>query len=69
MSYKLELDKLYRAYTKTETGLQNMTKRLQETYPGNYKVVECYVPEKYYWGPKLVFEDEQEEIMFMLRWS
>ena len=69
MSYKQELDILYRAYTKSESGLWNLTKRLRETYPGNYTVVECYVPDKFCWGAKLVFEDKQEEIMFMLKWA
>ena len=52
--------------SKDESGFAMATKRLQETYPGNYTIVECYIPEKYCWGPKLVFEDPQEEIAFIL---
>jgi hypothetical protein len=66
LSYKKELKDLYRMCSKDESGFAMATKRLQETYPGNYTIVECYIPEKYCWGPKLVFEDPQEEIAFIL---
>lgn len=66
MSYKKELKRLYNVYNKDEFGLAQATIRLQQTYPGNYTIVECYIPEKYCWGAKLVFEDPQEEMAFIL---
>lgn len=67
--YKKLLESLYQIHGKNEAGFSVVTKWLQRTYPGNYTVVECYVPEKYCWGPKLVFEDAQEEMMFILKYS
>jgi hypothetical protein len=42
---------------------------LQQEYPGNYQVQEAFIPYTMSWGPRLVFEDEQEEIMFRLKYE
>ena len=46
-----ELRKLYQWSDKTRTpeALARMTTTLQETYTGNYKVVERYRPDLQYW--------------------
>ena len=69
MSYKQQLTELYFYHEKSDKGRALVTKQLQKAYHGNYTVVEYYLPEKFCWGPKLVFEDKQEEIMFLLRHS
>lgn len=66
-----ELRKLYQWSDKTRTHeeLAQITATLQETYTGNYKVVERYRPDLQYWGPSLVFDDPMEETLFILKWA
>jgi hypothetical protein len=53
LSYKKELKELYRICRKDELGFTAATEMLKEKYPGNYNIVECYIPEKYCWGAKV----------------
>lgn len=48
---------------------KNSTEKMREEYPGEYIVEECFRPDTLLWGPCLVFEDEAEATMFLLRWS
>ena len=69
INYRVRLSKLYNTYEKTDAGFEKVTQRLKEDYPGNYIVHETFLPSKMSWGPKLVFEDEQEEIMWRLKYE
>lgn len=67
--YKERLRQLYHTHTKCDKGFAVVASRLQEDYPGNYRVTEAYDPEICYWAPKLVFETEQDEVWFKLRYE
>ena len=69
MGYRERLDRLYHSHTKTLQGFERVTELLQQEYPGNYRVHEAFIPSKMSWGPRLVFEDEQEEIVFRLKYE
>ena len=55
--------------TSREQGLVDVNRMMKEFYPGNYTVVEAYIPKRGVFGFRLVFEDPREETMWMLRWS
>ena len=69
MGYRKRLNKLYHIHAKTLVGFNRVAELLKEDYPGNYEVHEIFVPSNMAWGPKLVFADEQEEIMFRLKYE
>lgn len=69
INYRARLNTLYHTYEKTEYGFEKVTRLLKEDYPGNYTVRETFLSSKMSWGPKLVFEDEQEEIMWRLKYE
>lgn len=67
--YKERLKQLYHTHIKSDAGFAVVASRLQEDYPGNYQVIEAYDPRIGYWAPKLVFESEQDEMWFKLRYE
>ena len=67
MNYITELKQLYNISVKDASGITWITEMMKISYPGNYTIQEGYIPEKYTWGVRLVFEDPQEEIMFILK--
>ena len=69
MTYKTELKKLYHTYIKTEDGFRAIAKRLQESYPGKYKVEEYYNPNIGTWDARLKFLSEQDEMWFRLKYD
>ncbi len=69
LGYRKRLDRLYHTHAKNTIGFERVAELLQQEYPGNYQVQEAFVPSKMSWGPRLVFEDEQEEIMFRLKYE
>lgn len=42
---------------------------MKRHFPGNYKVVRCYTSNRQHYNFKLVFDNEQEEVIFKLRYS
>lgn len=63
---------LYNVYWKNRNAHDSfdvMEKELKKIYPGGYRVVEAFIPKKGYWGIKLVFETEQDEAWFKLRYE
>jgi len=69
LGYRKRLDRLYHTHTKTLQGFERVAELLKQEYPGNYIVHEAFIPSKMSWGPQLEFEDEQEEIMFRLKYE
>jgi hypothetical protein len=67
--YRKRLKEVYSHASKDEQFEGTMTQWMQKDYPGNYTVQEAYMPDRFCWGAKLVFESEQEEIMFKLRYE
>ena len=67
--YRQKLKEVYARASKNEQFEGTMTQWMQEAYPGNYMVQEAYIPDRGYWGAKLVFDSEQDEIMFNLRYE
>lgn len=48
-------------------GLADATEMMQEKFPGPYRVVEGYDVDRGTFSLKLKFEDEREEIVWLLR--
>lgn len=67
--YRLSLKQIYNRTARNEQFEEIMTQRMQADYPGNYQVIEAYDPERGYWNGKLVFESEQDEVWFKLRYK
>ena len=60
---------LYKTHTKDDAGMAAVTRRLKEQYPGNYTVVETFIPNTMSWGPRMIFEDSADEIWFKLKYE
>ena len=60
---------LYKTHTKDDAGMAVVTEQLKQEYPGEYYVIETFIPSKMSWGPKMIFPDEAEEIMFRLKYE
>ena len=69
VTYRTRMQELYQWHIKEDSGLARVTQRLKEDYPGEYTIVETFLPHTGYWGPKMIFEDEAEEIMFKLKYE
>lgn len=68
--YRQKLKEVYHHATKNHANFEGtMTQWMQKDYPGNYMVQEAYIPDRGCWGAKLIFESEQDEIMFKLRYE
>lgn len=67
--YRQALKEVYARASRNEQFEGTMTQWMQKDYPGNYTVQEVYIPERYCWGATLIFESEQDELWFKLRWS
>lgn len=52
-----------------ESGLEDVNSMMKSWYPGNYTVIEAYVPERGVFGFKLVFDDPKQETFWLLKWS
>ena len=64
------MQELYRWHCLEEyEGMAKVTRRLKEDYPGEDTVVEVFLPHTGYWGPKMIFPDEADEIMFRLKYE
>ena len=53
----------------TAEGLVDVNEIMKKHYPGNYDVIEAFLPERGVFGFKLVFQTPQDETLFLLRWS
>ena len=80
MSYKTDLDNIFLKYASSplldgelnDRGKCILLVTAQEMkikYPGNYTVDLCFQSHRDIWGPRLKFDDSQEETMFLLRYS
>ena len=67
--YRKRLKEVYSRASKNDQFEGTMTQWMQEDYPGNYTVQEAYIPDRGCWGAKLVFESEQDETWFKLRYE
>ena len=67
--YRLRLKEVYAFASRNEQFEGTMTEWMRKDYPGNYIVQEAYIPERGCWGATLVFESEEEEIMFKLKYE
>ena len=56
-------------YITEEDILDNAQKYMQIKYPGPYTVEQYYNANKMKWDLRLKFDDLQEEMMWVLRWS
>ena len=52
-----------------EGGLVDVNEMMQAWYPGPYRVVEKYLPDRMVFGFVLEFNDPREKTMWLLRWS
>lgn len=52
-----------------DEGLACATGLMHKRYPGPYRIVEKYDPDRGIFSFKLKFDDPQEEIIWLLRWS
>jgi hypothetical protein len=53
----------------SDADLFSITERMQEEFPGNYIVEECFRPDLVCWGPRLVFATDEDATMFLLKWG
>ena len=67
--YRLRLREVYSFASRNEQFEGTMTEWMQKDYPGNYTVQEAYIPDRGCCGAKIVFESEQDELMFKLRYE
>jgi hypothetical protein len=52
-----------------ECGLVDVNEMMQAWYPGPYRVVEKYLPDRMVFGFVLEFNDPKEKTVWLLRWS
>ena len=52
-----------------EGGLEDVNLMMKTWYPGNYSVIEAYDPKRGVFDFKLVFGNQKEELLWLLRWS
>lgn len=50
-------------------GLPDATEMMQEKYPGPYRVVKKFDPDRETFGLVLEFDDPKEETLWRLKWS
>lgn len=68
--YRRKLEEVYHHASKNYANFEGtMTQWMQNDYPGNYMVQEAYIPDRGCWGAKLIFETEQDELWFKLRYE
>jgi len=67
--YRARLNQIYNDAARNDRFEETMTEWMQADYPGNYKVQEAYIPDRYCCGAKMVFESEQDELWFKLRYE
>ncbi len=54
-------------YTTTEIGMKDVNDIMQELYPGPYRVVEKYLPDRMVIGLSLEFDDPKEQTFWLLK--
>lgn len=67
--YRKKLREVYARASKNEQFEGTMTAWMKEDYPGNYIVQEAYIPNRGCWGAKIIFDSEEDEIVFRLRYE
>jgi hypothetical protein len=65
--WKQHLRMLYNVGTKDESGLDTVTSKMKERYPGNYIAVECFNPILGTWDARLIFNTDADETFFLLQ--
>lgn len=74
MTYKQHLEKLrsHRVDCQTfysDDHLKNITVELKKYYPGNYRVEEHFNSKRGTWDLRLVFENDSDQTLFVLKWE
>lgn len=74
MTYKQHLEKLrlHRVNGQTfysDDYLKNITVELKKYYPGNYRVEEHFNSKLGRWDLRLVFENDSDQTLFVLKWE
>ena len=71
--FKHRLQEIYRVYVRgfenfaDDEKLGKINEACQKEFPGNYHVVEAYMPNSFSWGVRLVFDTPADETWFMLQ--
>lgn len=66
---QLKYNNWVNTYNTTEMGMKDVNDLMQDLYPGPYRVVGKYLPDRMIIGFELEFDDPKEQTIWLLKWS
>ncbi len=67
LKYNCWINTRYGTYRISEMGMKDVNDLMQDLYPGPYRVIEKYLPDRMVIGFRLEFDDPHEEIIWLLK--